>query len=201
MLQKGAPHLHEVWERRAWRSQLSGQLTGWGDGWQFFFSLSWRLCPTGCVFANCCCSSRRCPCALCCCATVRHPCLLQFSWWCPAFFPLLPWTYHFFPSLMGPAWCVLSSLLSPPGSVRHCNVKASSPLLLTSFRLHARGRSVKCDFLTAAGRALVFDLLKSGRVCYVHMAPPCSTASAKHLWLKPVCSFSSVGVACSSTIC
>ena len=79
---------------------------------------------------------------------------------------------------MGPAWCVLSSLRSPPGSVRHCNVKASSPLLLTSFRLHARGRSVKCDFLTAAGRALVFDLLKSGRVCYVHMAPPCSTASA-----------------------
>ena len=57
-------------------------------------------------------------------------------------------------------------------------MKASSPLLLTSFRLHARGRSVKCDFLTAAGRALVFDLLKSGRVCYVHMAPPCSTASA-----------------------
>ena len=34
------------------------------------------------------------------------------------------------------------------------------------------------DLLSSSGRALVWQILRSGRVCYVHMAPPCSTASA-----------------------
>ena len=41
--------------------------------------------------------------------------------------------------------------------------------------------SVKCDLLTSSGRGLVWQLLRSGKVCCAHMAPPCSTTSAKLL--------------------
>ena len=37
---------------------------------------------------------------------------------------------------------------------------------------------MKLDLLSVEGRTVLWDVLSSGQILYVHMAPPCSTASA-----------------------
>ena len=74
--------------------------------------------------------------------------------------------------------CVAVELFAGSCRLSKCLRSAGFETIAVDVKDAVGHQALKLDLLSAAGLTVLWDVLSSGQILYVHMAPPCDTASA-----------------------